>query len=210
MTNYSYTTINDPSGSFTSAQKLNNLGQFVGGYNDGSGDHGFLYSGGSYTTLDDPLATGNTPAFGITGTLAYGINDNGDIVGHYNADGSVHGFLYSGGSYTTLDDPFGTNGTLACGINDKGQIVGFYVGASGASHGLLYSGGTYTTLDDPSATNGTFAYGINATGQIVGAYNDGSGFHGFLDRGGSYTTVDDPFAAGETVAWTINGNGKLR
>jgi probable HAF family extracellular repeat protein len=52
----------------------------------------------TYTTLDDPLAT--------NGTFAWGINASGQIVGSYG-DASIfyHGFLYSGGSYTTLDGP---------------------------------------------------------------------------------------------------------
>jgi len=34
---------------------INNRGQVVGDYNNSSGGHGFLYSGGKYTTIDDPL-----------------------------------------------------------------------------------------------------------------------------------------------------------
>ena len=40
---------------------------------------------------------------------------------------------YSGGTYTTLDDPLATNGTFAFGINALGQIVGAYRDASGSS-----------------------------------------------------------------------------
>ncbi len=93
---------------------------------------------------------------GAKGTEAYGINDAGQIVGDYaDSSGAVHGFLYSGGSYTTLDDPSGTNGTIAHGINDAGQIVGYYIDSSGTEHGFLYSGGTYTKLDDPLGAKGT-------------------------------------------------------
>jgi hypothetical protein len=31
---------------------------------------------------------------------------------------AVFGFLYSNGTYTTINDPHGTNGTEALGIND--------------------------------------------------------------------------------------------
>src|SRR5206468_2091599 len=86
-------------------------GQIVGFYVNASGNHGFLYNpnGGTYTTLDDPLATG--------GTVAYGINATGQIVGFYvNASGN-HGFLYNphGGTYTTLDDPLATLATATNG-----------------------------------------------------------------------------------------------
>jgi hypothetical protein len=62
----------------------------------------------------------------------------GQIVGFFRDNHSVaHGFLFSGGTYTTHDDPSATNGTFAQGINDAGQIVGFYTNASGITHGFL-------------------------------------------------------------------------
>src|SRR5437899_8917343 len=96
----------------------------------------------TYTTLDDPSAVG-------ANTFAYGINDTDQIVGVYpDASNKGHGFLYSGGIYTTLDDPSATNGTFVRGINAAGQIVGYYNNNTG-THGFLSSGGMYTTLDDP-------------------------------------------------------------
>src|SRR5262249_59848787 len=96
-------------------------------------------------------------------------------VGEYNdASNHTHGFLFSGGTFTTLDDPLATAGTLALGINNAGQILGYYTNTSSA-HGFLYSGGFYTTLDDPLATTETLAWGINDAGQIVGTYGDASG-----------------------------------
>src|SRR5712692_1220951 len=149
----------------------------------------------TYTTLDDP--SGN-----ITSTSAFGINGMGQIVGNYYfADSPTsiprsHGFIDSGGVYTTRDDPLGTGGTFARGINGTGQIAGYYLDNSG-NHGFIYSGGTYTTLDDPLAVFhtgvlvGTVAYGINAAGRVVGSYSDNSGIHGFFYNG-FYTTIDDP------------------
>jgi probable HAF family extracellular repeat protein len=58
----------------------------------------------TYTTLDDPLAT-----FG-TYTVAAGINDNSQIVGAFDDNGSVQGFLYSNGHYTNGNPP-GSNDT---------------------------------------------------------------------------------------------------
>jgi probable HAF family extracellular repeat protein len=97
----------------------------------------------------------------------------------------MHGFLYSNGHYTTLNDPFGKLGhvttTEATGINDKGQIVGNYIDSKGVEHGFLYSKGTYTTLNDPLGTHGTEVLGINNYGKIVGIYYDSHyvehGFH---------------------------------
>jgi probable HAF family extracellular repeat protein len=58
-----------------------------------------------YTILEDPLAT--------QGTAALGINATGQIVGYYATANVEHGFLYSGGTYTTLDDPLANGQTQA-------------------------------------------------------------------------------------------------
>ena len=49
-----------------------------------------------YATLDDPLATGATD-----GTNASDINNAGQIVGYYSDSAGFHGFLLSGGTYTS-------------------------------------------------------------------------------------------------------------
>jgi len=129
--------VHDPL-SGTYAYGINGLGDVVGKYEDRNGaDHGFLYIGGSYKTLDVP---------GATDTEADGINDAGEIVGGYvAANGSEHGFLYSGGSYLTFDLP-GAFHTAAYGINNAGQIVGEYGDANGRTHGFLA-----TPTPEPSA-----------------------------------------------------------
>jgi len=94
-----------------------------------------------FTTFDNPLATNNTSAFDI--------NDAGQIVGYYqDSRREAHGFLLSGGTYTTPDVSSANPafGTLAQGINDAGQIVGYYEGNDLGFHGFLYSGGTPTLL----------------------------------------------------------------
>jgi probable HAF family extracellular repeat protein len=78
-----YTTLDDPlaangfdnpfAASGTVAEGINAAGQIVGYYADSNDDeHGFLYNGGIYTTLDDPQAFDTT---------AFGINKNGHVVG---------------------------------------------------------------------------------------------------------------------------------
>ena len=119
-------------------------GQFVGNIPNGGSGQGFLYSGGVYTTLNVP---------GATGTYLFGINDAGQIVGGI-ADGSQfgHSFIYSGGVFTELNVP-GAVGTAVNGINNAGQIVGEYF---------------------TSPNTGTYLFGINDAGQIVGGIGDGS------------------------------------
>ena len=59
-------------------------------------------------------------------TAANGINDSGEVVGIYQSGGVYHGFLLSGGIFSTLDFP-GSSSTSANGINDSGQVVGVYI-----------------------------------------------------------------------------------
>jgi hypothetical protein len=58
----------------------------VGSTIDSSGnDHGFLLSGGRFTTIDFP---------GAVATDLNDINPSGDIVGQYaDSDGNEHGFI---------------------------------------------------------------------------------------------------------------------
>jgi hypothetical protein len=108
-----YTPIEVPGGYNTTPIGINNNGQIVGSYEPVTtagtgGSRGFVYSNGVYTTFGDgPL------------TSASGINDQGQVVGLvcYNDNGLCSGYLYSGGSFTTLS-------FLPSGINDSGQIVG--------------------------------------------------------------------------------------
>ena len=135
----------------TVATGINDAGQIVGFYfeNTTARKHGFLFTphpfgtGGTYTTLDHPLAA---PA----STVAQGINNAGQIVGYYvGSDGKTHGFLYSGGSYITIDDPLNTDLSEALDINSAGQIVGVYNNATGL-HGFLL-----TITPNPPPPGGT-------------------------------------------------------
>jgi probable HAF family extracellular repeat protein len=192
---YTYSTIDFPSASYTQAYGINAKGQIVGSYGTFPNAHGFLYSGGSYATLNDPAAN--------QGTYAYGINAKGQIVGTYEHSYATHGFLYSGGSYQTLDDPMGIGNTSAFGINAKGQIVGFYQDSNGLYHGFLYSGGSYVTLDDPLATQGTHAYAAIPRRFCIGKVhiNDGTA------RRINYSIAEDTGIIGATwgVEWCVVG-----
>jgi len=180
----------------TSAGGINDSGQIVGGFHDQIGSHGFLYSGGSFSTIDFPGAVGQTTASGI--------NDTGQIVGGFALSIFVGGcFLYSGGSFTAINVPHAEG----CGINNSGQIVGdFYDG--GPNRGFLYSGGSFTTIAVPGASY-TFARGINDAGEIVGSYFDAAmNLYGFLEKGGSFTTINVP-GAQFTAASGINDGGEI-
>jgi probable HAF family extracellular repeat protein len=167
---------------------------------------GFLLHRGRYRGFDAPQARFST--------LAYGINDHGQIVGRYD-DGSEQPFLRDRrGRYTTLRIP-GARSAWASGINDRGQIVGIYSENTpivkqpgGRRHGYLWEGGRVTRIDVPGATE-TGAFGINNQGEVVGAYLDAAGrSHGFRWKRGRVVTIDVPGVA-DTTPQGINDRGQV-
>ena len=160
------------------------------------------YAQYTYTTIDDPNATGGTVVGGISGN---------NIVGYYTGpNGSdAQGFLYNGTTYTTVDDPnatennsSGPNGTYVAGISGN-DIVGYYFegtgphGGGSTSHGFIYNGSTYVSIDDPNANSfGTVVTGIDGN-NIVGYYFTSSGSAGFL-----YNTSTSAFSTIADGAYT--------
>ena len=96
---YTFTAIDFRGAKNTYLYGINNAGEIVGYYEDGTRyDHGFLYTGRNFTTFDVPGP----------GTYPGGINDFGEIVGYYY-DGmfDTHGFLASPISVTPTTYNFG-------------------------------------------------------------------------------------------------------
>ena len=133
-----YTTIAPPEANYSWAEGINDAGVIVGWYYiDGSaGYQGFVDNGGSFTTLDYP---------GYPNTYLAGINNSGLIVGGYGSPVTIgsttyewpQGFLYSAGTFSTIDAPFGDVGvTNPFAVNNKGEIVGGYVDSGGMNYGF--------------------------------------------------------------------------
>jgi probable HAF family extracellular repeat protein len=196
VVSYTYTTIDFPGKTFTTAAGINNSGQIVGSY---LGGDGFLDNHGVFTTLPNIPGITNYPP------TALGINDLGQIV---VSDVGALSFLYSGGVYTPILVP-GTR-TIANGINNRGQVVGYYLLLNGTpAQGFVDTNGVFTTLDVPGAA-ATFANSISNSGQVVGSFNDSSGgAHGFLYNNGVFTTIDAPGATFGTTASGINGSSQI-
>jgi probable HAF family extracellular repeat protein len=195
----------------TEATGINNSGQVVGFYVVGYPSdkiYAWLYSGGVRTNL------GNLP--GGTGSYAYGINDNGQVVGQgYNvSSGQQHAFLNSGGTMTDLGTlPGYPISSIAYGINNNGQVVGASVARTN-SHAFLYSGSTMTDLGTLPGGTGGVAEGINNSGQVVGYASTSSGAgHAFLYSGGIMTDLNSliPTNSSWTLgfAYGINDNGQI-
>jgi probable HAF family extracellular repeat protein len=165
------------------------------------GDQGFLYSDGSYTTLNFP---------GAFDTELTGISNWDQIVGHYSNYGGPGGaLLYYGGSFTAINVP-GASSTSFNGISSNyTQIVGNY---GQFNSGFQYNGNSFTNFNYPGAYT-TNPYGINAWGQVVGTYQlvgpvSNPVISGFIYRGGSFYDFNFPGAA-YTKPLGINDSGEI-
>jgi hypothetical protein len=144
---------------------------------------------------------------GASSTQAFGINNQGQIVGVYaDAIRGQNGFELSGGKFTTINCAL-ENGTLLSDINDNSQIVGTYA-FIGGFHGFQFeANGSCSDVIDPLGTADTNAWGIDDGGEIVGFYVDSGGaFQGFYDINGKFTTISCSGAT-DTRAYGINHHG---
>ena len=155
---------------------------------------------GNFTSLDNPQAL-SQPNYG---TQAYGINDQGQITGSYSGED----FVYSGGTYTSLNV-----GTVQ-GINGSGEIVGFENTGNFENEGVsafIYSGGVSTPYVY-SQSNQTYFEGVNDQGEIVGYASDYSvrsgGFPpvaGFIYQNGTFQVIGPP----NTEPYGVNNEGQV-
>ena len=160
----------------------------------------------TFSNVDDP--DGNSVAFGI--------NDLGQIVGHYSdSSGATHGFLYSGGTYTPVDNLMATF-TVAYGINDAGYIIGQDISSKGnlesfvySSSGFLFADVKYLTYNLGNTTDTTELYGISNAG-LVGEIKDASNTsHAILFTGSTLVMISDPFGFNGTFAYGVNDAGQV-
>jgi len=141
-----YTSIDFPgAAAFTEIWKINDNGEIAGRYRSSTEDeyHVFILSNGLFTSVPEvpgsfETAPGNFSEDG-------GLSNSGAIAGHYTSSsscalfksvGCLHGFLLSGGVYTTIDYP-GAVETLAFGVNSSGVVIGGYEDTSGKFHAYL-------------------------------------------------------------------------
>jgi probable HAF family extracellular repeat protein len=140
-----------PGSAYTGVWKLNDSGQIVGRYQTSGNEkfHLFLWRDGNFVSLPDYAGAAQMAPTSVCGHHS-GMNGAGDIVTAYadstpvqnnggfnqNMLDNLHGLLWSGGVYTTIDCP-GARGTVAYGINDYGVIVGVYQDPSGRFHGYV-------------------------------------------------------------------------
>jgi probable HAF family extracellular repeat protein len=163
----------DPDGE---ANAINDRGQAVG------------YSGTCIAALHPVLWEKNGTVLALpdlgTGGFAFGINNQGQIVGLVSSpDGTTfYAALWRNGALTNLRTLPGDHAAIASGINDKGQVVGSTLDSSfNWSQAFIWQDGVMTSLDTlfpaSSNLNPTMANQINERGQIVGMATVLSGPH---------------------------------
>jgi probable HAF family extracellular repeat protein len=81
-----------------------------------------------FSPVDFPLATS---------TIAFGINDNGEIAGIYTDTASAtHGFIYAGGAFSTVDVA-GASGTQLTRVKNDGTVSGVCTDSLTGEHGIV-------------------------------------------------------------------------
>jgi probable HAF family extracellular repeat protein len=163
-----------PGGDNVFPEAINNTGQVVGVAANGPyGEYttAFLYSGGATQWLN--------------GDGAFGINDNGMIIGGSYYSNIGHAIYWTEpGSAKQI--PTGNVSANATAVNNSGQIV---VNLSG-NHAYSYSAGG--SLNDLGMLGGTSSFGtsINNKGQIVGyASTTADALHAFLYSDGFMSDI---------------------
>jgi uncharacterized membrane protein len=152
-----------------------------------------------YVTLSDP---------GLQNTLAFGINNLGEIVGYaYNNAGDV-GFTYSAGQFSP-QVVAGSYSTDIYGVNNAGTLVGSYYNQAGTVvNALVVANGTQQL---PGMAQSEY-YSINNSGGVVGTtYTATSGgilATGFYQNGPNSSTISYPNAIG-TYPHGLNNNGSI-
>jgi 6-phosphogluconolactonase len=217
---FTFTSIDYPGGTLTTARGINNQGEIVGSYRIVPPRHALLIRKGKFIPLakKSVLATNYSEAFKI--------NDHGDVVGNYQGnDGFTHGFLLHEGVVNTLDFS-GASDTYAFGINNVGTVVGYWdiLDPSGnvvENHGFIWENGSFQQKDFPGSVDSVIL-GINNRGELVGEWDAGITSpigHGFVCSkgncssydvpltGATLTQVDDINADGQMVGAYIDGTG---
>jgi probable HAF family extracellular repeat protein len=198
FSNGTVTNLNTLGASVSLANAINDSGQIAGEESISSDPcgcfHAFLYANGKMQNIE-------SSALFPEGSIAYGINKSGQVVGQgFLASSNFHAFLYSNGKMVDLN-PLDGYQSIARSINDSGEIVGSSTGSPNIPGGSwLYVNGKITNI---SKTN--TAYFINNGGRIVG---ENAANHAARYSNGAWTDLGGFSGASATIALGINASGQ--
>ena len=151
----------------TSLNGISNAGKIVGQAESLGKWKGFAYDG---VTLTDVIVSCDK----CQSTIAYGINQWGDVVGSYFTGDRDWGFVMINGGPVAISPADAVN-SVATGINAQDQIVGTYTDGHLVVHGFLDVSGSFSLIDVPQGGRrvpSTSITGLNDQGRITGNYLD--------------------------------------
>lgn len=163
------------------------------------------YSGSQAFRWEDGVIS-ELPALNGQVSRAFGINENGLIVGELEIEfGIYHAFKLDGETVHDLGTLGGMH-SVAYGINIHGHVVGQSRATGNVTHAFFHDG---TEMIDLGTLGGTFsvAYAINDSGVIVGqSQTESYDFHSFRWEDGVMTDIGE--AGGDyNLAQAINNEG---
>jgi probable HAF family extracellular repeat protein len=209
MASYKISALGDPSAQSvlgSEAHGLNNTGTVVG--------HASIT--GARAVYWNPSPT--VIPLGDVMSVAYGVNDSGDVVGTRQANGVLvfpgEAFLFRGGVFHDLASVFAGQESIATDINNAG-VIAAWAGDIGSPHAFTYdaNSGTATDLGVLPGHTESYAQAINNVGQVAG-YCRKSGTpsdpHAFLFDGtlkdlGPATSANDINDSGQVVGGRVVG-----
>jgi probable HAF family extracellular repeat protein len=161
-------------GTFSRAEAVNAFGQVVGESTLPGDQVVHVFSWTAVGGMVDITPAAVDTHFGDT--WAYGVNDNGQVVGR--ADGIAFSWTQAQGFINvTLSCGFCYFGSSATAVNAAGQVAGWAVGEDFGVHSFVWS--QTTGMTDLGNLGGSFSSpsAINSFGQVVGTSSrvDGTG-----------------------------------
>lgn len=156
----------------------------------------FISAAAMIAAVSGPVAAQAAPLYEVTvigtaGSVAFDVNNLGQVVGQANFSSGTHAFFYGGSTLTDLGTLAGADSSAAFHVNDHGAVVG--ASLTGITpQAFLYSDGVLSNL---GLGDGSSAEGINNAGVIVGTARfdaDGNGLsdpRAFIDDHGVVTNL---------------------
>ena len=138
----------------------------------------------NYTLISYPTSLYTAPT---------AINDKGQIAGHYSGqDKLVHGFIWTAGTFATIDPPHSTD-TVVTALNNEGDVAGTFRDGKKRVKSFIYRKNAYEIVEYPQKYD-TVLTSLNDSGVAVGYASPrnsrGSSNALFLYDHGTFSTIE--------------------